>query len=110
MIFCYLVHNNAQNNNKQFFRQKNNSVHIGLERIKIRSQWGRAGGGGNGSPRVSLFCGDTIWLLYLVPIISLDRKRTQFPAKIFFLGGASLLDRKPAQFSAKTFFLILTYF
>ena len=107
MIFCYLVPNNAQKNNKQFFRQKNNSVHIGLERIEICSQWRHweRPGGGNGSPRVSPFCGDTIWLLYLVPINSLDRKRTQFPAKIFFFGGgASLLDRKPAQFSAKTFF------
>ena len=68
---------------------------------------GRSGG----PPRVSPFWGETIWLLYLVPIIYLDRERTQFPAKTFF--WSSLLDQKPTQFSAKTFFpffLVFTYF
>ena len=51
---------------------------------------------GGGTPGV------TIWLIYLVPIIYLDRKPTQFSAKTFF--WSSLLDQKPTQFLVKTLF------
>ena len=40
--------------------------------------------GGGKAPWVSPFWSDTVWLLYLVPIIYLDRKRTHFSVKTFF--------------------------